>query len=122
MPGGQDDADEDSEPIHTLSAPPSEPGDAAVSELSAARRTARALCGLRHAWDDHAAGGCGDKVVGFAVSPIDLVRLQIVEVWGVPVLAAESVTPGVVKLLCQANGVLSKHYMTVEELLEDWRL
>ncbi len=56
MPEGPDDGDEDSERLSTLAAA----ADAAVAKLSGARRTARALCGLRRAWDDHA-GSCGTR-------------------------------------------------------------
>ena len=61
-------------------------------------------------------------MLGFAVSATDLRRLQIAQIWGLPVLEAEGIVEGRVELICQARDLLYKLFTTVEDLQEDWRL
>lgn len=83
-------------------------------------RVVRALDSGRAALDEHARG-CGDRVVGVALHPVVHAELSIVELWGLPVLAWEEVTPGQLRLLCDAQGVLVPPVDTCQELLDRWQ-
>lgn len=76
--------------------------------------------GVRANIDEHAES-CGDRVTGVALNPVEFDELGLVEVWGLPVLAWEDVGPGHCKLLCEAFGILTPEFRTVDELLEHWR-
>jgi hypothetical protein len=80
----------------------------------------RALDSARAALDEHSRD-CGDRVVGVALHPVAHGELAIVELWGLPVLAWEEVSPGKLRLLCDAQGVLIPPVDTCEELLDRWQ-
>lgn len=82
-------------------------------------RVVRIMEGLRPCFDDHA-DRCGDRVVAVALSEQDFDELEVAELWGLPVLAWEEVSPGRVKLLCEANGTLIPEVDTVEDLQDIW--
>lgn len=66
------------------------------------------------------AANCGDRVLGIALSPDDHRELQIVELWGLPVLAWDEVPAGRYRLLCEATVVLIPDVDTVQELFDRW--
>lgn len=83
-------------------------------------RVVRVIDGVRDNIEEHEAT-CRDRVVGVAVHPRDHEELQIVEVWGLPVLAWDEVAAGRYSLLCEANGILTPDLKTFEELEELWK-
>lgn len=82
-------------------------------------RVTRVLLKAAKAFEAHARD-CGDRVVAIALHPDDHDELSIAEMWGLPVLAADDVPKGTLRLLCEANGVVIPDVHTVEDLLERW--
>lgn len=82
-------------------------------------RVVRIIDGVRANLEEHDAS-CGDRVTGIALHPSDHEELQLVEVWGLPVLAWEDVSEGHCELLCEANCVLTPEIRTFEELKDHW--
>ena len=82
-------------------------------------RVVRIIDGVRANLEEHGTS-CGDRVTGIALHPSDHEELQLVEVWGLPVLAWEDVRRGYCELLCEANCVLTPDIGTFEELKEHW--
>lgn len=84
------------------------------------QRVIRIVGGLESNFDSHA-GICGDRVLAIALSDKDWDELQVAEIWGLPVLADADLSPGRVKLLCEANGQLIPPHDTVEDILNHCR-
>jgi hypothetical protein len=82
-------------------------------------RTIRILEGLAANFAHHAES-CGDWVMAIALSEADFEKLEIAEIWGLPVLAWSEVELGRVKLLCQRESRLVPPHETVEDLIEAW--
>jgi hypothetical protein len=82
-------------------------------------RTIRVLDGLTTSLARHAET-CGDWIMAIALGETDFEELELVEVWGLPVLAWEEVGAGRVKLLCQRESRLVPPHETVEDLIEAW--
>ncbi len=84
------------------------------------KRVVLIIEGVQANIEEHAES-CGDRVTGVALSPADFDELGLIEVWGLPVLAWEAVEPSRCLLLCEAVGILTPDFETVDELLEHWR-
>lgn len=82
-------------------------------------RLVRVVEGIGAALHEHK-DQCDDAVRGVALSPQDHARLNLAEVWGIPVLEWEDVAEGQLRLLCDRQGVLIPRVETVNELLERW--
>ncbi len=81
------------------------------------QRLTRILEDLGSQLAEHA-GRCGDRVVGIAISDEDWTELEVAEIWGVPVLAWDEVSPGRLQLLCEAQGYLIPPHDTVQDVLD----
>jgi hypothetical protein len=82
-------------------------------------RTIRVLDSLAASFAHHAET-CGDWVMAIALGDADFEDLELVEVWGLPVLAWDEVGAGRVKLLCQRESRLVPPHDTLEDLIESW--
>lgn len=58
--------------------------------------------------------------MAIAISEQDFDSLELVEIWGLPVLAWTDLDSGRVKLLCQRESRLLPPHDTVEDLIEAW--
>ncbi len=58
--------------------------------------------------------------MAIALCEADFENLELVEIWGLPVLAWEEVSAGRVKLLCQRESRLVPPHDTLEDLIESW--
>jgi hypothetical protein len=82
-------------------------------------RIGRLIMRARDVLDQHASE-CGDRVLAFALNPVDFAAMSVCELWGLAVLEWEEVEKGTLTLLCEADGVLIPQVDTVQELIDRW--
>ena len=83
-------------------------------------RVAKLLVHGHEVLDQHARD-CGDRVLAFALNPVDHDALAIVELWGIPVLGWEVVDQGRIRLVCEADSVLIPPFDTVGDIEDSLR-